>query len=151
MAAEQIRLDAEQIPVPAGVVKDRLDTDPLLDEQTDRLRAHSRRSPWAVGHVDGVDARLVTLPRLLQNPGGVGAAGRIDRHRDHETLGELAREARLLLPWDGCRRLPGPLDDAHLDLGATGFDHLDRGKKILDVSRRRPAAAAHEAHTCRDE
>ena len=54
--AEQIRLHAEQVPVAAGVVKDRFDAGLLLDQDRRRQRAHPRAGARAVGDVHQVDA-----------------------------------------------------------------------------------------------
>ena len=63
MRAEQVGLHAEQVPIAAGVVEDRLDAGLLLDEHRRRQRAHPRAGARAVGDVDQIDAVDPQLPR----------------------------------------------------------------------------------------
>ncbi len=56
--AQQVRLNAEHIPIAARVVQDRLDARVLLNLNAQALRAHAGRRTRRVGHVDCVHAKL---------------------------------------------------------------------------------------------
>ena len=76
--AEQVRLNAEDIAIAAGVVENGFDAGVLLNLDAEALRAHARRGAGRVGHVDGVDAELRQDARALDLLGAVDAAGRND-------------------------------------------------------------------------
>ena len=59
---------------------DRLDADPLLDEQAGHDGPHAALRARAVGHVDGIDARVTQRGHVGEHPVGVDAAGRHDLH-----------------------------------------------------------------------
>ena len=78
VGAQQVRLDPQQVPVAAGVVKDGVDADLRLHEHAQRLRAHARRGARAVGHVDRVDLVLLAVRTRVRGcaPGRRPGAGR---------------------------------------------------------------------------
>ena len=65
--AEQIGLDAEQVPIAAGVVQQRLDAGLLLDQDRERQGADARAAAQRVGNVDDVDAANLELPRAIDH------------------------------------------------------------------------------------
>ncbi len=81
---QQVRLDAENVAVAAGVMQNRLDAGVLLNLDAEALRAHARRGARRVGHVDGVDAELRQQARALNLLGAVDALGRNDLHQGDE-------------------------------------------------------------------
>ncbi len=102
--AEQVRLDAENVAVAAGVMQHRLDAGVLLDLDAEALRAHARRGARRVGHVDGVHAELRQKARafdLLEQsmPRGGTISTRVtnvpvgDESADARTLARAARAA----------------------------------------------------------
>ena len=83
--AEQVRLDAENVPVAAGVVQYRLDAGVLLNLDAKALGAHARRGAGRVGHIDGVDAELGKQPCAFDFLGAVDALGRDNFNERNET------------------------------------------------------------------
>src|SRR5207247_7701174 len=65
LRAEEIGLDAEQVPVAAGMVQPRLDAGLLLDEHGQRERARPCARALAVGYGDDVDTADFQRPRAL--------------------------------------------------------------------------------------
>ncbi len=99
---------AEQVPIAAGVVKDRLDARLLLDQDRGGQRAHPRARPRAVGNVDEVDAADLELARLLDQRVGLEAARRHQLDADDESAArERVGHPRLLRAGDGRHRLAG--------------------------------------------
>ena len=56
MGAEELRLDAEDVAVPAAEVVDGFDAGLLLDELAGDLGAQAGAGPGTIGHVDAIDA-----------------------------------------------------------------------------------------------
>ncbi len=73
-AAEQVRLDGEQIAVAAGVMQDGLDAGVLLNLDAEALRAHAGRGARRVGDVDGMHAKLREHAGSLDLFGAIDAA-----------------------------------------------------------------------------
>ena len=84
--AEQIAQHAEQIAVAAAVVRDRLDADALLDEQTRHERTHAALRARPVGHVHRIDARDLERGDALEHSRRVDAARRHDLHGRDELV-----------------------------------------------------------------
>ena len=113
---EEVRLNAEEVPVAARVVEDRVDPHLLLQEDAEGLRAHPRRGAGPVGDVDRVDLALLAVLRALDQRAGVGAPRGVELDRHHELPAQPAGERRLLLARDRRRRLlrPRRRQDLHL-------------------------------------
>ena len=101
MRAQQIRLDAEQIPIAARVVQQRFDPGLLLDEHRQRQRADARARALAVGNADEIDAADLQPARAVDDLIGLVAARRHDLDRDDErAASKQVRKARFVLPCD---------------------------------------------------
>ena len=76
LRAEQVRLHAEQVPVAAGVVEDRLDARPAATSTAVDERAHPAAGARTVGNVDEVDAADAQLAGRVDELVGAMAARR---------------------------------------------------------------------------
>ena len=84
VGAEQIGLDAEQIPIATGIMEYGLDAGLLLDQNGERERADMRACPKPIGDADDVDAAALERAGALKSRGAVVAARRQELHRDDE-------------------------------------------------------------------
>ena len=157
MRAEQIRLDADQVPIPARVIQHRLNPRLLLDEHRERQRADACACALAVGDVDHVDALTLQSARAIHHHVGLKAARRqqFDR-RDERAARHGMRQPRLLLARDRWRR-NRRLDSSGGAAGGGRRAHdrrrhaADRCFDLPNVLRRRPAAAADDAYAVENE
>ena len=159
MRAEEVGLNAEQVPVSTGVVEQCLDAGLLLNQNGQRQRADTRAGPQAVGDVDDVDAPDLQLPRSFDDFVCTIAAWRNQLDRGNKCApGQRVREARFLLPCDGRRqdRRCGNLrsaerarrDDGRPFDPAQGRRHApNRDLDLPDVFRSGAAAAADDPDT----
>ena len=101
-SSQQVRLDAEDVAVAAGVVQNGFDAGVLLDLDAQALRAHAGRGARRVGHVDGVHAELRQQARALDLLGAIDAPRRNDLHqRDKSALGDQRADPRPLREGSG--------------------------------------------------
>ena len=92
MASQQVRLDADQVPVAALVMEDRLDRAIPFEERGEGDRAHPGGRPRPVGHIHEPDPGARELPRLVEELAGVGSPRRI--HLDRHGEGAVFQRAR---------------------------------------------------------
>ena len=85
--AQQLRLNAQDVAVAAAEVKHRFDAGLLLNQLAGHLRAHTGAGARTVGHVDAVDAVLLTELRAGDFSRRVDAA----RRQNFDKRDELAR------------------------------------------------------------
>ena len=154
--AEQVAQHAEQVAVAAGVVRDRLDAEFLLEQDACQHRAHAALRARTVRDIDGVDPGVTQRPDVGEHARGVDAARRHDLDRGHERAacelrrppGAIGKRHRL----DACRAArgdcrrgggPGRTGAHRRDLGRKWPDALDHR---VDVLGRRAAASAHDLH-----
>src|SRR5262245_36579935 len=149
---EQVGEHPEQVSIAATVMRDGLDADLLFDDQRDGQRAHARLGARAVGHVDRVDAGLFQTAHAFDHLRGVAAFWRNDLDAgDKLAVGDLIRKPRTFGEgrWFHLRALFGDQDPA---AGAAARARRARGvHNLLDVLRRRAAAAADELHSRVDQ
>ena len=145
--AEQIGQHAEEIAVAAGVVHHRLEPHLALDHDRREQRAHPALGPRSIRDVDGVHARRLELPGLLEHRRRVDPLGRHDFHRrDEASLRQLAADvasARRAAPDPGRRRRAPRGDRVHV----AGRDALHEPDDGADVVGCGAAAPADEAGT----
>ena len=75
MRAQQIGLDADQVPIATRIVQDGLDTGPLLDQHRQRQAADARAGPLSVGNTD----RLRAARRGSDTGRSAGRSSPLDR------------------------------------------------------------------------
>ncbi len=115
-SAQQIRLDAKNVAVAAGVMQNRLNAGVLLNLDAEALRAHASRGARRVRHIDGMHAELRQQARAFNLLGAVDALGRNDLHqRDECALRDqradsraLRRVARAAFRWSTQAAAPEP-------------------------------------------
>ena len=142
---EEVRLDAEDVPVARGEVEDGVDPRLVPDHVRHGDGRHPEARHRVVGDVDGVDAVAPEELGAVERGGGVGPLRRLDLHGDDERLrvGELSLQRRGLerLGRRGRRGGDERAGDA-LDGRAPLPDDLPRHGG--DVGGRRAAAAADD-------
>src|SRR5262245_26274465 len=129
-----------------------LDAYLLFDDQRDGQRAHARLRARAVGHVDRVDAGFFQGSHAFDHLRRVAAFGRNDLDAGDELIaGDLSGEARTFGEGRGfyLSALFGDLD--HASVPAARARRARGVHDLLDVLRRRAAAAADEFHSRVDQ
>src|SRR5216683_4020953 len=89
--AQQITLNTQHIPVPAGVMQNRLDSHVLLDLHTQALRAHPCAGTRGVRHIDCIHSQPVQHLRAINLLCAVDALGRDNLHHGDELVGRHHR------------------------------------------------------------
>ncbi len=152
VAAEQLRLDAQNIAVPAAEVVHGLDSRLLLNQLAGGQRAHPGAGARTVGHVDAVDAVFLAQPRPGDLLGRVHAARRQDLDERHKPAGgQLGAQAGFrgdgylggaLLRGGFHRRRHARRRSGHL----AGLEGADLRPHHPDVFGRGAATAADQTH-----
>ncbi len=156
---------AEEVPVAPAHVEDRLDADLALHAHGHREVAHASLGARAVGDVDDVDPAGAKHLRRRDRARGIEAHRRVHLDGDDEpSARDLRRRARSARPSGGGWIEPGNRGSATVTSAiagivfrglarvdvARGAGHARRSRDAPDVLRRRPAAAADEAHADAD-
>jgi hypothetical protein len=155
--AQQIALNRKQVAVAAGVVQHGFDAHALLNLYAQAHRAHPGTGAWRVGHVDGIDAKLMQLFRAFQ----LFCAVKALRWNDFDHRAKLpgGDHGANLRAFGERRRLDPPLPfrpfgGRALDLGHTGRLRVERPQRAPDspdVLRRRPTTSPHKGRASLDE
>ena len=80
---QQVRLHAQQVPVPAGIMQHRFDAYLVLQQNGQGQPGHPGRGTGSVRNIDGIHPVLLQEPCTLQRFADIGAAGRNHLHQDH--------------------------------------------------------------------